>query len=44
MIEFMTKNPIYIVLATSLIVWMGVAIVLQRISGRLSELERRIER
>ncbi|HLP28208.1 MAG TPA: CcmD family protein [Candidatus Didemnitutus sp.] len=44
MINFMTNNATYVVLATALILWAGIAVYLQRVDARLRELEQRIER
>ena len=44
MIQFLTDNPMYVVLATVLVVWLGIAGYLQRIDVRLSELEKSEER
>ncbi len=44
MIDFMTQNATYVVLATALILWAGIAVYLQRVDARLRELEQRIER
>ncbi|MBU3698571.1 MAG: CcmD family protein [Candidatus Kapabacteria bacterium] len=44
MIQFMTDHAAYVVLATVLVVWFGIAGYLQRIDNRLRELERGDER
>jgi CcmD family protein len=44
MIDFLTQNAMYVVLATALILWAGIAVYLQRVDARLRELERRITR
>jgi len=40
MIQFLTDQPIYVVLTTVLVVWFGIAGYLQRIDTRISELEQ----
>jgi CcmD family protein len=40
MIQFLTDQPIYVVLTTVLVVWLGIAGYLQRIDTRISELEQ----
>jgi CcmD family protein len=42
MIDFLTANPTYVVLACATIVWAGIAFYLWRIDRRLSEQERSV--
>ncbi len=42
MMDFLTQNPTYVVLATALIIWAGIAWYLTRIEHRLRTLERTI--
>lgn len=44
MIEFLTSNPTYVVLATALIVWAGIAFYVQRVDVRLRRVEQRIRK
>lgn len=44
MIQFMTEYPMYVVLTTVVVVWIGIAGYLQRIDARISELEQREDR
>ncbi len=44
MIPFLTANAMYVVLITALVIWVGVAVYLQRVDARLRELESRIKR
>lgn len=40
--ELLTTQPLYVVLTTALIVWVGVAVYLMRVDGRLARLEKRM--
>ncbi|CAN5399692.1 hypothetical protein BH10BAC6_BH10BAC6_07270 [soil metagenome] len=42
MMDFLTQNPTYVVLATALIIWVGIAWYLTRIERRLRSLEQSI--
>ncbi|MFN4909087.1 MAG: CcmD family protein [Bacteroidota bacterium] len=44
MIQFLTDHPLYVVLTTVLVVWIGIAGYLQRIDTRVSELEQSNDR
>lgn len=44
MMQFLTANALYVVLVTALVIWVGVAMYLQRLDARLRELEMRIDR
>ncbi|HBB26243.1 MAG TPA: CcmD family protein [Bacteroidetes bacterium] len=44
MIQFLTDHPMYVVLTTVLVVWIGIAGYLQRIDTRISELEQSNDR
>ena len=44
MIQFLTDPPLYVVLTTVLVVWIGIAGYLQRIDTRVSELEQSNDR
>lgn len=37
--KFLAEYPMYVVLATSLLIWIGVALYIQRVDARLSSLE-----
>lgn len=40
MMQFLTEHPMYVVLATSLLIWIGIAFYIQRIDARLHNLEQ----
>lgn len=44
MIDLLTRQPIFVVLATVLVLWSGIAWYLQRIDARLRKLEGRDNR
>jgi hypothetical protein len=44
MIEFLSQNPMYVVLVTILVLWGGIALYLQRIDTRVGELEKSVDR
>lgn len=39
MMKFLAEYPMYVVLATSLLIWIGVALYIQRVDARLHSLE-----
>jgi hypothetical protein len=39
MIDFLTTNPMYVVLTTALIIWLGVAFYVNRVDGAIKRLE-----
>ncbi len=41
MIDFLTANPTYVVLASALIIWVGIAWYIARVDRRLADVERR---
>lgn len=43
MYEFMTQNPLYIVLLIVLICWLGIFIYLVRIDKKITRLEQRMK-
>lgn len=42
MIDFLTQNPLYVVLASALLIWIGVAWYLVRVDRSVRALEKRI--
>jgi hypothetical protein len=44
MIDFLTQNPMYVVLVTILVLWGGMALYLQHIDTRINELAKSIRR
>lgn len=38
MITFLTNNPMYVVLTTTLLIWAGIAFYLMRIDNRISRI------
>ena len=44
MIEFLTENAGYVVLACALVIWIGIAAYLWRIDSQMKELEQHGER
>ena len=41
MLEFLTQQPLYVVLLVVLVVWLGIFSYLMRLDSRLKKLERR---
>lgn len=39
MIEYMTQNPMYVVLTTAMIIWFGVAVYVNRVDASIKKLE-----
>lgn len=39
MIDFLTRNPMYVVLVTTMLIWAGIAFYLVRIDSRINRLE-----
>ena len=39
MMQFLTENATYVVLACALVIWLGIAAYLWRIDSKMSELE-----
>jgi CcmD family protein len=44
MMDFLTVNAGYVVLACALLIWAGIAAYLWRVERRVSELEQRLSR
>lgn len=44
MIDFMTQNATYVVLAITLILWAGISMYIQRIDFRLRDVEQKTKR
>ncbi len=43
MYDFFVRNALYLVLVIALIVWIGIAWYLNRLDGRLAQVERRMQ-
>ncbi|NQW29513.1 MAG: CcmD family protein [Ignavibacteria bacterium] len=43
MIEFLTQNPMYVVLSTAMIIWIGIALYVNRVDTSLRKLEKKAE-